>query len=343
MKILIIANARIKGGLSGGDNIYLNFKRYWKADVDVWEMMDINFKPFCLCYLYRIIVSIWRAKRCKKHYDFVYSASDFLMDSLPALVMKRKGNKWVAGFFLFAPKDNRIYLYLQTVAFVLIKRFADMVIVTNPTMFHPFEGKKITWINGGIDISLAGFSDRVKIYDAVFCGRIHPTKGIEELLAIWEFVIKHNPKARLAIIGDGDLGIGYLKNRIALNSFGISLLGYMGEERYEIYKKSKVVLYPTPEKYDHFSMAPVEAMACGCPMIAWKTPIMDFFQSVIGMRGAILVEPADSINAFAYAILDNIDGKWKENRIKAFDFAKRFNYKQQAENVLRQIKERICV
>ena len=43
MQILIIANARWIPGLSGSDIIYLNFKKYWPCDTEVWEMTEIDF------------------------------------------------------------------------------------------------------------------------------------------------------------------------------------------------------------------------------------------------------------------------------------------------------------
>jgi glycosyltransferase involved in cell wall biosynthesis len=172
---------------------------------------------------------------------------------------------------MVAPKDNKPYFYSQKIAYRIIKKHANMCIVTNPTLYYLFEYKKKTWINGGIDLSLCGNADNKK-YDAVFCGRIHKTKGIEELIRIWPLVKAKRAQAKLAIIGDGDMGMAYIRNKIWTDVMGIDLFGYMGDERFEIYKQSRFVLYPTPLKYDHFSMAPVEAMACGCILVCDDLP-----------------------------------------------------------------------
>lgn len=297
-KILIIANARWKGGLSGSDAIYLNFIKYWPIEKDIWEMLAIEFKPFFLCYTWRIIKGCAKALFYFKKYDFVYSASDFLMDSLPAFIMKLKGNKWVAGFYLGAPKSNWKYYYSQKIAYWFIGLFADIVCITDNSLKFRFKNKKTIEVHGGVDLSLAELSDEPKIFDAVFCGRIHPSKGIDELIEIWKTVRHFKPDATLAIIGDGDLGRGYIQKKLIdkyEHFMGVTLFGYMEEERFKIYKKSKIVLYPTPYKYQHFSIAPVEAMACGCPMVAFNLPVMKIIQP----KGVAFCK---TINDFADAI-----------------------------------------
>jgi glycosyltransferase involved in cell wall biosynthesis len=296
MKVLIIANARWIPGLSGSDIIYLNFKKHWPCEVDVWEMLDVDFKPFSVCYIWRIVSGCFKALNCRTKYEFVYSASDFWMDSIPAFIMKLKGMKWVAGFYLYAPRCKPIYYFLQRIVHFIIMKFADIVCVTNGSMVYGFKGKKTIEVNGGVDLTLAGYDNRPKIYDAVFCGRIHPSKGIDELIQIWRLVRKEKPDARLALIGDYDLGVKYVKRLIMNEDLGIDVLGYLGDERFDIYKQSKVVLYPA--RWDHFSMSPVEAMACGCPMVAFDLPVME---KVLRKECGVLL--AENIKSFSNLIL----------------------------------------
>lgn len=276
-KVLIIANARRDGGLSGGDNIYLNIHKHFPCDTIVWDMVNIDFKPFTLCYIYRIAVACITALFWKIDFDTVYSASDFWMDSLPAWILKMRGCKWIAGFYLFAPRQNRNYYYTQKLAYWIIKRWADVVYITNNSYKYRFAGQKTVDIHGGVDLSKCDYEkDRPRIYDVVFIGRIHATKGIGDLIVAWSYVRAKKPDATMAIIGDGDLGVAYVHDLIFEvfgkgNLAGITLFGFMGDERFEIYKSSKCVVYPTKT---HFSMSPVEAMACGCPMITYQSPVM---------------------------------------------------------------------
>lgn len=328
MAILIIANARYKGGLSGSDAIYESFKRYWPQEIDVWTMMRLDFKPFAVCYVIRIILALIRATLCMKRYKTVYSASDFLMDSLPALIMKMKGSKWVAGFFLFAKGGNVFYRLSQAIARPLIEKFSDMMIVTNESMYGPFASKKKTWINGGIELSKIPSGSKERIYDAVFCGRIHPSKGIDDLIYIWYEFRKIKPEARLALIGDGDLGVGYLKKK-GVENMGVELLGYMGDERFEVFQKSKLVLYPA--KIDHFSIAPVEAMACGCPMITYDLPAIRAMKP----QGALLAKDRESFVDDMVLAINHFDlySSW------ARAWARKWSYKKQSLRVYSKLRD----
>ena len=322
--------------MSGSDIIYINFKKHWPVYVKTWEMLEIDFKPFAVCYIWRIVLGCWRALICREQYDFVYSASDFWMDALPALIMKWKGNKWVAGFYLYAPRCKTIYYFLQRVVYWLIKKYADVVCITNGSMVYGFKDKKTVEVNGGVDLSLAGYDSRPRTFDAVFCGRIHPSKGIDELMQIWKLVRKQKPDATLAIIGDYDLGLDYIRKQIpADDSLGITLYGYLNEERFNVYKISKVVLYPS--RWDHFSMAPVEAMACGCPMIAFDLPVMKHMK---GLKGCALIDDF-KCSTFAYAVLDYLQERYHQKKFEALDYAKTWDWEIRCRNVWNEINEKL--
>ena len=319
--ILIIANARIKGGLSGGDNIYLHLAEHC-GDHRIWEDMDTDFKPFFICYIWKIIKACWKALIDNNKYEFVYSASDFWMDSLPAVILKLKGRKWVAGFYLFAPKEKRLYYWTQKPIIRLINKFADVVCVTNESMFK--FNKPMVAIHGGVDLSKAYPDDKVeKIYDAVFVGRLHYTKGIDELMEIWGRVLRAKPNARLAIIGDGDTEVDKIRSWKAK---GVQCFGFMGEERFDVYRKSKMVIYTTPHRYNHFSMGPVEAMACGCVMVAFDLDVM----KTINPRGAELCR-----NSY-YFSRTIVRGSMKSR--EAIEWARTWDWSVRAPKILKKIR-----
>lgn len=344
--ILILANARIAGGISGGDNIYVNLIGYWRDQghtVTVQELMHVDYKPFWLCYLHKILAGCYSSLGRGKKYDLIYSASDFLMDSIPAFIHKLRGSKWVAGYYLHAPKDRKIYYYTQQIAYFFIKRYADVVCLTNMNDAWAFPDKPLVDIKGGgVDLSLAGLSEQPKEYDAVFIGRLHPTKGIKEMVDIWAKVREGNPKALLAVIGDGDLGMNYISKRVSQLSdgdLGIKLMGYMGEERYEVYKRSKVVLYPAP--YDHSGMSPVEAMACGCPMVSFDLAVWKHFD----VKGACF---ASSIDEYAEKVLslisscDEDDSYYLDKSLRAYGWAKEWDWKKRTKDIGLQIKNQLA-
>lgn len=329
-KIIIIANARWRGGLSGSDNIYLNFARYW-GSCEIWDMLDVDFKPFCLCYIYRILAGCWRAMRENERYEFVYSASDFLMDSIPAFILKLKGNKWVAGFYLNAPKKNWIYYCTQKIAKLLIKKFADKVCLTNESMFNGWRGKRKIAVQGGVNLENAGSTrNRFKLYDAVFVGRFHHSKGIDELIRIWKQVKIKRPCAKLAVIGGGDAEEDKVKKWAEEGKNGVHLWGYLGQERFKVYQKSRIVLYPAT--VDHFSMGPVEAMACGCPMVAFNLPVMKYIRP----EGTFLAENVLDFAFYIHTLLT--DGYYKAFREDAYKWARTWDWSKRAPKVLAQIR-----
>ena len=51
----------------------------------------------------------------------------------------------------------------------------------------------------------ASKSNRKFASDAVFVGRLHPTKGIFDLVEIWKKVVNEKPNAKAIIIGGGGI------------------------------------------------------------------------------------------------------------------------------------------
>jgi len=399
--ILFIANARRKGGLSGSDNIYEHFKKYWACEIEIKDMQECDFWPFWACYVYRILRGcLWALKKRKEKTEFVYSCSDFLMDSIPAYLFKRAGHKWVAGFYLMAQKDNPVHFWTQKIVHKLIMRHADIVLITNNSYADKFPGKKIIAVHGGVDLHLCGkyrhekkdkhkdkYKDnrdwkldridgrltqiwnackikkhnqehekerrlrqiekgmlkkenglkdggvywRDKAYDAVFCGRLHKTKGIDKLIEIWRNVNKRMPGARLAVIGDGDLGKEYLLKLID-KDLKIDVLGYMDNERFDIYRQSKLVLYPATA--DHFSMSPVEAMACGCPMVAYDLPVMKH----INPKGAMFANDAEDFSYKICYLLGHPD-VYRKLQAEALGWSQEWDWEKRADKIWKEINE----
>ncbi|MCG2711489.1 MAG: glycosyltransferase [Candidatus Omnitrophica bacterium] len=328
-EIHIIANAasldKKSAALSGGDRIYIELARCWarsgltiniylweeglKMCRDVYKLKGVKFHlwpakvieklPFVIGYFYRILSGVVNALKLKvKDGEIVYSASDFWQDSIPAIILKLKNKniKWIAGFFLFAPKFwsketpykgwrfliGFGYWIMQLPIYLLVKNFADIVFVTSEPDVKKFVTKrrpseKVVVIRGGVDIKpsldylnsgkIISFENR--IYDACFVGRFHSQKGILELIDIWKIVSSEISEARLAMIGIGDLEKEAQKKIAELNlEKNIDLLGFKdGQEKYVIFKQSKIIVHPAV--YDSGGMAAAEAMAWGLPGVSF--------------------------------------------------------------------------
>jgi len=141
-----------------------------------------------------------------------------------------------------------------------------------------------------------------KVYDAVFQGRLHPQKGVLELVEIWKKVVHNKENAKLAIIGDGPL----MQNvKLQITNYklekNVKLFGYVfdGPEKYKIFSQSKVVVHPA--FYDSGGMAAAEAMAFELPCVGFD------LKSYISYypKGMVKVRIGD-LNAFSNSILELI-------------------------------------
>ena len=115
---------------------------------------------------------------------------------------------------------------------------------------------------------------------ALYVGTLEPRKGVEDLLAVWRSIPSPKPKLILA----GDAG---WRTRVGSDD-GIEVAGFTTRERLrELYRGAKLFIYPS--HYEGFGIPPLEAMACGAPVVATRTgAIPDYAEG-----SALLVPPAD--------------------------------------------------
>lgn len=390
--IYIIALGALGGGLSGGDRIFIEFARRWSANTPVhlyvWEeglqmcrrenlegkflkihLIKVGFISrfgFVIHYIYRILLGLNLGLSLKGgSSDLVYSASEFWMDSLPALIFKLRNPKvkWAAAWYQTAPnplvgfsEGKRVKQY-KLAAFLywlvqkpikpLISKFADFVLINNE-----IERKQFSSLGGNNSIVVLGAVNTEKIsyylrkhkrpkekkYLGVFQGRFHPQKGVSELVDIWKLVVEKIPDAKLAMIGDGPL-MHEVQEKVKMLklSENIVLYGYLhdGEEKYGVFDQSHIVLHPA--FYDSGGMASAEAMAFGLPCIGFD---LKAYQSYYP-KGMLKVD-FGNLSAFAKEIISLSENKTLYNKIS--DDAKdmvfnQFSWDKRSMEVLTKLKK----
>lgn len=324
--IHFFALAALGKGLSGGDRIFIEFARHWSKKVIVkiyvWEeglLMcqrenlkgpSLDFKlvkvgnlsklGFVFTYAYRIFLGLKLGLTLRiQDNDYIYSASEFWMDSLPAFLLKIRYQKikWIAAWFQTAPNplmgfsEGRrknlyrwkafLYWFMQQLIKPLIAKFADYILVNNYTEKNQFS--RLVKYNRTLVMGAAVNTEavlkylkvhktpKIKKYLAVFQGRFHPQKGVVELIDIWKLIAQKIPFAKLAMIGDGPLMTDVKKHIKELDlENNIELFGYLhdGDRKYSIFQNSKIVVHPA--FYDSGGMAAVEAMAFGLPCVGFN-------------------------------------------------------------------------
>jgi glycosyltransferase involved in cell wall biosynthesis len=387
-KIYIIALAATGEGISGSDRIFIEFARHWskthlvtiitsaegyqmckrlkhKKSANIkFEVIQLQIKNFIINYLQKIIASIkWSFSKKDLDISYIYSASEFWMDSLPGFLLKLKKRriKWIATWYQTAPnllkgfsetqRENHyrisalLYWLMQLPIKPLIKKYADFVLVNNEEEHKQFANlkkqKRTVVVLGAVDTDKISKiksrnSNLPQKYDAVFQGRFHPQKGVVELVEIWKKVADVIPSAQLVMIGDGPL-MKTVKSKVKSLKLekNVKLFGYLfdGPEKYKIFSQSKLVVHPS--FYDSGGMASAEAMAFGIPAIGFNLKSYKSYYP----KGMIKVS-VGNLNAFADKVnyllknekLRNRIGKEAETEIMA-----RWSWEKRAEEVLRKI------
>jgi len=282
----------------------------------------ISIVVYIFLFLYGSIDALISDK--KESTVLVYSVTPFLPDLIPGLLMKlrTRSTKWFVAHAMFAPnplkggfgiprkhripslRDVGFYLNEKS-TYPLLKKYADLISETNELdrkrcIMEGFTPSRVLVIQGGVDTKLSRTipEPKQKEFDAVFVGRLHPQKGLLELIDIWRSVCERRSNAKLAIIGNGPLEKDI---KAKIKKYGLEnnvvLFGFKdGTEKIKIFKNSKIVLHPAV--YDSGGMAACEAMACGLPGVSFDLPALKTYYP----KG-MLKAPCFDLKAFAGNIL----------------------------------------
>lgn len=155
-------------------------------------------------------------------------------------------------------------------------------------------------------------------------GSLEPRKNLARLFTAWERLHPKFSKIYLVVAGGkgkafGDLGFGRVPS-------GVQLLGYVADEELPaLYSGALIFVYPSV--YEGFGLPPLEAMACGTPVVTSDTGAIP---EVVG-EAAIKVNPYD-VEAIACGIRHVLeDSALRENLCrKGWERARRFTWERTA-------------
>ncbi|HOX40665.1 MAG TPA: glycosyltransferase [bacterium] len=277
---------------------------------------------------------LWRSLKLPlKEKVLIYSTSDFFPDVLPPFFLKNKNRRWIQVIHHLYPDPrkregsyfrNFIAYWLQKFSFFLIKKRADKIVVVNPLVKEALinfgiEEKRILSSSNGIDLNYFHQIKPNKKYDGLFLGRLNRSKGVFDLPEIWKHVCEKVPKAKLAVLGEGDDNmVKALKKKIAEGGLTdrIDILGFMeNDEAFSLLKGSKLFIFPSHE--EGFGIVLAEAGACNVPAVAWNLPV---YKAVFG--SSICTARRDSFEEFANIaitlLLDEVRRSEVGNKVAQF-------------------------
>lgn len=260
-------------------------------------LFDQHTEPFLffITYLIRIIkATILIIKTKNKENIILYSSTNVLPDVIPAFIAKFANKKiiWIARIHHLWQKPserpgnyftNLVANLLENIVLSAIKTNADVILVLNKELKSELESRKfpaikIFIIGGGVDFNKINKHKSKKDhgYDAIFLGRLHPTKGIFDLPIIWKAVTDRLPKAKLVMIGSYQSNIKQELDQLIKDyslEKNIKILGFLPQNQtFSLLRNSKVFLFTDHEA--GWGLAVAEAMAAGLPVIGWNIGIL---------------------------------------------------------------------
>lgn len=247
---------------------------------------------------------------------------------------------------LLHPEKHRARLVRRArLRLPLVVRFADRIITPTESVKREvcqrFKVKpgKVTAIHSAARNSFkpmpfaqtAELRKRLGVEDdfLLFVGTLEPRKNLLTLLKAFEQINAQSAHRPQLVIAGGE---GWLMDdmfsfiRKSSISERLCFTGYLSDEELRgLYSACKVFLYPSV--YEGFGLPPLEAMACGAPVIAGRIPSL---MEVLG-SSARLVDPLD-VNELARTIVELLEDENQRQMLGAagLERAREFSWEKTA-------------
>jgi glycosyltransferase involved in cell wall biosynthesis len=188
--------------------------------------------------------------------------------------------------------------------------------------------QRVEIVPNGVDEFFSPGEDAEGDY-LLYTGTLEPRKGLDVLFAGWGSLPE--PRPRLVLCGDA----GW-KTRMP-DDPRIEVTGYVSRERLRaLYRGALAFVYPS--LHEGFGIPPLEAMACGAPVIATRTGAIPEFAG----DAALLVPPGDrdALRAALLRLLGDAELR-HELRAKGPERAKLYRWDRSA-RLMTQLLEAAC-
>ena len=129
----------------------------------------------------------------------------------------------------------------------------------------------------------------------LFLGQLKERKGYDLLARAMPLVIAEFPTATFLFAGQNPALAGNLMDICTQNGTldRLVLLGRVDEEdKVRLMRSSDCLVYPT--RYESFGLPPLEAMACGSPVVATNIPVVN--EMITHGSNGLLVKPEDPVS-----------------------------------------------
>lgn len=221
--------------------------------------------------------------------DIAYASSDYWFDSIP--LVRSRARKKMLYLGMIAPSFSQVLFRtradvtptrLSSLYYWMSQRFSLRAFRNVPdgilTYSHPemrdyalklgYHESRLRYVPNGSDTSAA---DRVpeqpKKFDVAWTGRVHPQKGIDDLLETLAWLKQQMPDFRAVIIGKSKELLEPKTRQMGLGE-NLTFSGLVSEEeKFRLLKSSRVFLMPS--YYESWGIVVGEALAAGVPVVAY--------------------------------------------------------------------------
>lgn len=227
------------------------------------------------------LLSAIRISRRLKGYDYV------ILEAIPylglGLVLNKIGGTRISYFqeaWYLYPPDYRRPLMRHAIKSIL--KNTDLVVAisesTESSLRINYGFERVITIPVGVDIQeIQAVQQADEMFDVSYMGRLGSIKNVRVIIYAIALLAEKGLRLKTIIIGDGEERKNLLKLAHKLGVTDImTFTGRVSEERKFRYLKSSRI-FVLPSEREGFSIATMEAMACGNVPIVAKPPFAEVF------------------------------------------------------------------
>ena len=249
-------------------------------------------------YFRRLVGSLRQISKIQPD-EIAYAVSDYWFDVLPLILSKARGKIMIwhmqapsLGEIIYRSRPDVDASRVASLYYWLIQNFSlwllqfgrnKCLLFVHPKMRERllrrgYREGEMKYISFGVDVEKAdGAREQNKIYDAIWIGRWHRQKGIEDLLATLSHLANRIENFRAVLIGNLQAELRPEIERRGLARC-VEFSGFVSEqEKFRLFQASRVFLMTS--RFEGSPRVVAEALVCQIPVVAYD---VDTYRPVFG-------------------------------------------------------------
>ena len=222
--------------------------------------------------------------------DIAYAMSDYWFDTIPLIRCRARAKILYLG--MIAPTFRQIllksrpdvtdirlpslyYWLSQQLSLRWFRRVRGGIVTYSHPEMHKYllhfgyKECQLVYVPNGSNVDAADrVPEQTKQFDLAWVGRVHPQKGIDDLLATLTRLKQRLPDFRAIIIGKSKDALEPMVRSMGLAD-NVVFSGLVSEEeKFRLLKSSRVFVMPS--RYESWGIVAGEALVSGVPVVAYK-------------------------------------------------------------------------